>query len=66
MTDSGSNDENRGRFSRQFQVYAGAAAATAALGSLQMTFSFPGWSFSFALTLVFTVSAFIAWVRSGK
>lgn len=51
---------------RQVQIYSAAAAATGALGSVQMAFSFPGWNFSFLLTLIFTASAFFAWVRSGK
>ncbi|WP_417482987.1 hypothetical protein [Maricaulis sp.] len=64
MTDSGSNENNRGRFTRQVRLYGGAAATCAALGAVQMTFSFPGWSFSFALALIFTVSTFFAWIKS--
>jgi len=64
MSDSGSNENDRGRFARQVRTYGGAAAACAALGAVQMTFSFPGWSFSFALALIFTVSTFVAWMRS--
>tara|TARA_R110000868_G_scaffold108842_2_gene296763 strand:- start:911 stop:1111 length:201 start_codon:yes stop_codon:yes gene_type:complete len=64
MTNSGSNEENRGRFTRQMRLYAGAAGACAALGSVQMAFSFPGWSFSFALTLIFAVGTVIAWMKN--
>ncbi|WP_417491405.1 hypothetical protein [Maricaulis sp.] len=64
MSDSGLNENDRGRFPRQIRLYGGAAAACAALGAAQMSFSFPGWSFSFVLALIFTVSTFFAWMKS--
>ncbi|WP_417468894.1 hypothetical protein [Maricaulis sp.] len=64
MSDSGLNDNDRGRFTRQIKLYGGAAATCAALGAVQMSFSFPGWSFSFALALIFTISTVVAWARS--
>ncbi|WP_339741790.1 hypothetical protein [uncultured Maricaulis sp.] len=64
MSDSGSNENDRGRFTRQIRLYGGAAAACAALGSVQTTFGFPGGSFSFVLALIFTVSTFFAWMKS--
>ena len=68
MTDSGSNDDGngRGRFTGQVRIYGGAAAACIALGIAQMTFSFPGESFSFFLATIFAFATLSAWVNSRK